>query len=144
MRNRHRSVFVAGVLAVCLSVAGCAKAGDGTPIAGESTTPTSPGGDVSSSASSPSPGPPSLRPTGGVSANAGEVIVTGELEEGVEAGCVVLRTSDKVYQLIGQGDRSQMQGSHSSKVIVRGKPEPGMMTTCQQGTPLRVIEMRPA
>jgi hypothetical protein len=72
------------------------------------------------------------------------VVVTGELQEGVEAGCVLLRTSEKLYLLVGQGDRSKMQGSQSSKVIVRGKPEPALMTTCQQGTPLRVIEMRPA
>jgi hypothetical protein len=146
MRIRHRSVLAAGLLAVFLSAAGCAKAGDGTP--------TTPGGDVSSSASPssgsspsarpPSSRPPSLSPTGGVSPATGEVVVTGELQEGVESGCVLLRTNDKVYLLVGQGDRSQMQGSRSSKVIVRGKPEPSLMTTCQQGTPLRVIEMRPA
>ena len=141
MRIRHRSVFTAGVLAVCLAAAGCAKAGEGTPGEGTpsgsapSGASTSPGGAVSS---------PSLSPTGGVSPAIGEVIVTGELQEGVEAGCVLLRTNDKLYLLVGQGDRSQMQGSRSSKVTVRGKPEPGLMTTCQQGTPLRVIEMRPA
>jgi hypothetical protein len=94
--------------------------------------------------------PSKLRPTGdekkpdtGPSAAAGDVTLTGDLQQGVEGGCVLLRTPDRLYQLIG-GDRSKMQGSRATHVVVTGKVATGMMTTCQQGTPFRVTEMRPA
>jgi len=70
--------------------------------------------------------------------------VTGDLEAGVEGNCTLLRTPDRLYLLLAGGDRSKMQGSTATKVTVRGQLQPGLMTTCQQGTPLRVIEMRPA
>jgi hypothetical protein len=151
MSTRHRFlilavVFVAGVL----SLSGCTTAGDGDRASGgsvsaapSSATPGSEAPGFQSPGPRPSSAvPPPLGPTGGVSP-IGELTLTGELQEGVEPGCVVLRTGDKLYVLIG-GDRSKMQGSTSSKVTVTGKPEPGLMTTCQQGTPFRVTEMRPA
>jgi hypothetical protein len=138
--------LAAGAIAAGL-LAGCAGTGSDTATPGGSVFP-------SPSASSPEPVPSSggpatpspsstLRPTGGVSAAADEVTLTGELQEGVEAGCTLLRTSTGLYLLLG-GDRSKMQGNTSSKVTVVGKPAAGVMTTCQQGTPFQVREMRPA
>ena len=69
----------------------------------------------------------------------GEVTVTGIVEAGVEHGCVVLRAGTTLYQLVGQ-DPSIVAGA---KVTVRGRPDPGLITTCQQGTPLHVIEVTP-
>ena len=135
--------LAAGAIAAAL-LAGCAGTGSDT---------ATPGGSMSSSPSaspsepvppSPSPSPSStLRSTGGASAAADEVTLTGVLQEGVEAGCTLLRTGDGLYLLLG-GDRSKMQGSTSSRVTVVGKPATGVMTTCQQGTPFQVREMRPA
>jgi len=68
--------------------------------------------------------------------------ITGTLQEGVEGNCVLLKTPDRLYQLIG-GDRSKLQGSTSAKVTVTGRIATGMMTTCQQGTPFQVTEVRP-
>lgn len=67
----------------------------------------------------------------------GEVTVTGIVEDGVERGCVILRSGTTLYQLLGQ-DPAICAGA---KVTVRGRPDPGLMTTCQQGTPLHVIEV---
>ncbi len=70
----------------------------------------------------------------------GEVTVTGTVEAGVERGCIVLRGGPTLYQLVGQ-DPLIVVGA---TVTVRGRPDPGLMTTCQQGTPLHVIEVTPA
>jgi len=58
----------------------------------------------------------------------------------VEEGCLVLSTGTSVYTLIG-GNRALMRPGE--RVVVVGVPEPGLMTTCQQGTPLRVTSVRP-
>jgi hypothetical protein len=137
--------LAAGAIAAAL-LAGCAGTGSdtATPGGSMSTSPSaSPSGPVPTSGA-PTPSPSStLRPTGGATAAADEVTLTGELQEGVEAGCTLLRTSNGLYLLLG-GDRSKMQGSTSSRVTVIGKPATGVMTTCQQGTPFQVREMRPA
>ena len=70
----------------------------------------------------------------------GEITVTGTVEAGVERGCVILRAGATVYQLVGQ-DPAIVAGA---KVTVRGRPDPGLVTTCQQGTPLHVIEVTSA
>jgi hypothetical protein len=67
--------------------------------------------------------------------------LTGKPEEGVEAGCLVMRSGGELYLLLG-GDRQVLLSGQT--VMVRGKPNPGLMTTCQQGTPFEVSEVRPA
>jgi hypothetical protein len=137
--------LAAGVIFLGL-VAGCAGSGSDTAAPGGSmsTSPSAGSPSPSNGPSTPAPSPtPSLRSTGGASPAGDEMTVTGELQDGVEVGCVLLRTNDKLYLLIG-GDRSKMQGSRATKVTVVGKPAPGLMTTCQQGTPFQVREMRPA
>jgi len=68
--------------------------------------------------------------------------ITGTLQEGVEGNCVLLKTPDRLYQLIC-GDRSKLKRNASSKVTVTGRIALGMMTTCQQGTPFQVTDVRP-
>jgi hypothetical protein len=127
------AVLAGGVLA------GCGAAGPGEP---DGTAQS--GGTVSS----PGQTPPQLPPSGKVSPvpdpsagkyTAAELTLTGVPEEGVESGCVVMRSGDKLYNLLG-GDRSTLMSGHT--VIVRGRPVPGLMTTCQQGTPFQVSEVR--
>jgi hypothetical protein len=128
------------------SVAGCAGAGDGSG-ARSSQAPVQPsdlpGGSVSTS---PSPGaglPPSGRPFGPSNPpskyDEGELTLTGRPEEGVESGCTVMRSGDKLYLLLG-GDRTLLQSGRT--VVVRGRPNPGLLTTCQQGIPFNVTEVR--
>ncbi|MET7423083.1 hypothetical protein [Dactylosporangium sp. NPDC005555] len=120
-----RSVFL--VAACALALGGCAA----------SPSPSSPSGAASVSAS------PSLSPVPSLSAvpsrAASGVSVSGEVVEGVEPGCLLLRTSGTLYLLIG-GDRAALQAG--KRVTVTGSPQPGMMSTCQQGTPFQVTSVR--
>jgi len=99
-----------------------------------------PGENVSSSALPPS-GRVAPSPSSESKYQAGDVTLTGQPEEGVESGCIVLRAGDKLYQLIGGDRRTLMSGR---PVTVRGKPNPDLMTTCQQGVPFEVSDVKPA
>jgi hypothetical protein len=129
--------FVAAVALAAL-LAGCASR---NADAGPATGPK-PSGTVAVTPSSPpteSPMPsPSYSPKY-PPAPSGEVTVTGTVEAGVERGCVILRAGTTLYQLVGK-DPAIVAGA---KVTVRGRPDPGLITTCQQGTPLHVIEVTP-
>lgn len=59
----------------------------------------------------------------------------------IEGGCLVLRVGDKGYQLMG-GDRQQLRPG--AKVTVKGRIRTDVMTTCQVGPVLEVIEVRPS
>lgn len=65
----------------------------------------------------------------------------GTVQAGVEPGCLVLDTGEQSYLLVG-GDQATLRAGE--RVVVRGLPKPDLMTTCQQGTPLEVQEVRPA
>jgi hypothetical protein len=122
-----------GALAGVGALAGCGAAGSTPSAPGSSAPPTQPHLVL------PSESPRLVLP----SATGGDITVTGTLQEGVEGGCVLLKTPDRLYQLVG-GDRSKLDTSKSSKVTVTGRVAVGMMTTCQQGTPLQVTDIRPA
>jgi hypothetical protein len=94
---------------------------------------------MSSTSNSPSPqfSPKPTLPT----KSQGEVTVIGVVEEGVEHGCVMLRTADTLYQLVGSSSPMIAPGARLS---VRGKPNPSLLTTCQQGTPFQVLEVHTA
>jgi hypothetical protein len=64
------------------------------------------------------------------------VTVTGTVEAGVEANCLLL----KGYLLVGGANGAVRAGA---KVTVTGRPRPELLTTCQQGTPLQVESVRP-
>ena len=113
----------------------------------------SPGGTVSSS-STPSerrtgnrsmpPGFPvtPLPPTTPEkSVQPGELTMTGEVEEGVEHGCLLMTYGSKKYLLLG-GDRNVIKAG--ARVTVRGRPNPDLLSYCQQGTPFEVAEAHAA
>jgi hypothetical protein len=90
---------------------------------------------------SPLPISPSVDPTktGGAGA---ETTLTGTLEQGVEAHCLILRAADSTtWQLIG-GDQSVLRVG--AKVVVKGRPNPQLMSYCMQGTIFEVTEARTA
>ena len=70
-----------------------------------------------------------------------EITVTGTVESGVEKGCTLLRTASELYLLLG-GDRTVI--GEGARLTVHGRTDPGLLTTCQQGVPLRVLDVRPA
>ena len=63
--------------------------------------------------------------------------LTGTVEAGVEANCLLLGG----YLLLG-GDRGVVRPG--ARLTVTGRPEPGLMTTCQQGVPFHVESTEPA
>jgi hypothetical protein len=163
-----RRTAVVSFLITPLFVAGCAggdpAAAPGSTASGGGSTPatattgptpatTAPGSTTppSSTARPPRPsgpvitlGPPptvplppgTFRPPGKMTS------VVGEVVEGVEAGCYLLRVSGgKDLLLIGA---SLAQLRVGGRVRVTGRAEPDLITTCQQGTPFIVSDVSPA
>jgi hypothetical protein len=141
MRARLSFVALLAGLALAGSVlAGCGGT-DGSGDGFGSSTPDSSatGGPMVSGSASSSP---SVNDPAATGKNPGGVMtITGTPTEGVENGCIVMQSGDTLYLLIGAEPGALMTGR---PVVVRGTPEPGLMTTCQQGTPFRVTEVRPA
>jgi hypothetical protein len=139
MRTRSLSVPLAALAALLTGVllAGCAgDAGDDQ----QSPSPSTP------AAPSPSLPPPALPTLPSVpppvspppTSRTGEVTLTGEVVEGVEAGCLLLETTAGQYLLFGE-PVEQLRGG--AAVTVRGTVHPEMASTCQQGTPFEVTEV---
>jgi hypothetical protein len=94
---------------------------------------------------SPRPEPsrtPQLSPRPGLTSKPQtEITVVGVVEAGVEHGCTMLRTADTLYQLVGSADARIKPGA---RLAVRGRPNPNLITTCQQGIPFQVVDVRAA
>jgi hypothetical protein len=133
MRLRILAAGAVSLGALSLGLTGCGspdKAGDSAAPPAPSTSGTATG---SASPSSTGTTPPGI----------GEQTLVGEIQDGVEPNCTLLRAGDKLWLLVG-GDRTKLKNSVGTKVSVRGAPAPGMMTTCQQGTPFKVTDVQPA
>ncbi len=140
-------------LAACLALGACggADTGGGTPTptgaspvtdspipepttpgAGPPTTPGDPA-DKTAPVVPPSPtkrpGGPSKPPPGGATT------LTGQVQSGVEPGCLLLDG----YLLLG-GPRDVLASGAS--VVVTGKIQPDVLTTCQEGIPFMVETAR--
>lgn len=112
-------------------------------------TGTEPGSGGGGGATTVAPGP--TRPTAPISpstpvappAKPGKpgdparlITVDGVVEAGVEPGCKVLTANGTSYQLIGG------QVPVGVPVRITGVLQPGVLTTCQQGTPIRVTKVQ--
>ncbi|WP_030157073.1 hypothetical protein [Glycomyces sp. NRRL B-16210] len=143
----RRSANLTGLLAGALLLASIAACGSGQDD--EVETPTAPA--VTETVSAPetsdpteeSPVPdettPYLDPSLGEPSKSGsssQTTITGTVESGVEAGCLVLEHEGTVYGIYGRFDSSVVFAG--AKVTLHGKVDTGMMTTCQQGTPFVV------
>jgi hypothetical protein len=89
--------------------------------------------------SSPASGtPPSSTPAEPVGTSSGPMLqLDGVAEQGVEPGCVVFRTGGRQYLLLGAKVRVPME----VPIRVRGVVLTGVLSYCQQGTPLKVVEI---
>ncbi|MEV0705010.1 hypothetical protein AB0I53_44825 [Saccharopolyspora sp. NPDC050389] len=83
---------------------------------------------------------PTNLPVVPVQVQSGEVTVRGVVRSGVEQGCLVLSTADREYLLVHPPSTLRP----GVTAVVRGRLEPGMVTTCMQGTPLVVSEAHTA
>ena len=120
-------------------LAGCGAGGDGSDSGAQPEFSATGGPTVSDSP--PTGSPSTSEPAGGSGKQAPSITITGTPTEGVENGCIVMQSGNTLYLLLG-GERSALMAGRP--VVVRGTPAPGLMTTCQQGTPFQVTEVTPA
>lgn len=102
-----------------------AQPGSGQPV------PPTPGGTPPSGAGQTDTPALPIPNRPGKPGPSGTVTITGNIAYGVEPNCVLLND----YLLVG-GPRDLFTAG--ALVTVTGRVEPGMLTTCQQGTPLVV------
>jgi hypothetical protein len=86
----------------------------------------------------------------------GQMTISGQVVEGVEAGCLLLDTGDELFLLVIPGGAVIAGGAvvpggvgpsavrAGARLVVRGRVEAGLVSYCQQGTPFLVSEVRPA
>lgn len=145
-RPYRAGVAVAALVAIVLvaaPAAGCANGDDGgqTPQPTPAPTRTGPAatpsvtGTPTGAVSTPAEGDPATPA-------AGEVTVTGEVVPGVEPNCLVLRGDGSEYLLIAESAAVTLPTS--GRVTVVGRTQTDLATTCMQGIPLVVREVRPA
>jgi hypothetical protein len=135
---RSRALLVLPATAGALLLSGC---GDPTtePGGGGATTVaprTVPGAPTGAPGKSATPVPPA--PTDLPTASGRPVTIEGVIEEGVEPGCRVLTAGATSYLLLGGG----ADVPTGVPVRVQGVLAPGVLSTCQQGTPLRVTDVQ--
>ena len=111
--------------AVALSVAGCANAA------------SEPSSAPASSTLAPSAVPLSVVPSTGAPSPAARTI-SGTVIAGVEPNCLLVDD----HLLIFNDDKLKAVAEEGTTVTVTGRTEPGMMTTCMQGTPFVVTAIR--
>jgi hypothetical protein len=127
MKRANYLAVLAGLLLAGLLAAACAEpdGDDSGPAQGAATTaPTTLPGD-----------PPVTKP-------AGEVTVTGTVQEGVEPGCLLLDADGGTRYLLVGGERAEL--APGSRVAVTGRVDRDLLSTCQQGEPLVVASIEPA
>ena len=138
------------VLALLLTggvLAGCGPDA-GKPAPADSGTSTSPSPSASASAGTPSSDPSAPPPGNGIAsgepaptagAQGADLTISGQVEQGVEPNCLVLKTDGKTYRLMG-GDQNIVKAGN--KVTVQGHVIGGVMSYCMQGDPFEVAEAR--
>jgi hypothetical protein len=129
------SPVLAGLVMAGLVMAGCGQGPSGVrqPGAGEASGATS--GASSVATVDPDPTMSAPRTKGTVT----QMTVRGHIQQGVEAGCMILNADGgAVYLLLG-GDRQIINAG--GRVEVVGEPQPGLMTSCQQGIPFQVTQV---
>jgi hypothetical protein len=143
MEKRRTATWAAMVAGIVLALAaGCGgpseQAGGSVSTSTSGPTATPPGPEMSPPGPETSPPPRTGDRT--PPPPTGKIIVRGRVEEGVEPGCVVLRSdSGPTYLLVGADPAIARPGA---RVEVFGDVRIDMLTTCMQGTPLAVERIR--
>ncbi|MFG1609382.1 hypothetical protein [Actinoplanes sp. NPDC049265] len=128
-----------------LATAGCARGASTSPSA---TSPSSTSPSAASPASPSSPGLPESsdlpQPSkGGEPGQTGAQTITGKISKGVEPGCLLLTAGSQSHLLVFDDAALKAEAKEGATVVVTGRSDPGLMTTCQQGTPFLVTAVRP-
>ncbi|MGW6442136.1 hypothetical protein [Lentzea sp. NPDC055074] len=128
---------------LCLVLASCgqvppAQVPSSSAPSSETTIRSVPAPLPPSSTPLPTPVPPTL-PTPSRELEPGVTTVRGTVSAGAESGCMILSNEVAQYLLLGADPAIAVAGA---VVEVTGRPDPGAMTTCQQGTPFHVASTR--
>lgn len=129
---RTRLHIAAVLLGAAVILTGCAQSRMGSSAAGSSASPA-----PAVSASSSAPTAPSPSPAG----SAATLVLTGQVEAGVEPRCLVLRSGAESYLLVG-GDPAVVKAG--ARVRVTGHLAVGMMSYCMQGKLFQVTSAQPS
>ena len=144
MGTRRLAVFASALVAAGL-LGACS---DGTPSADRSPAVTASVTPEASLSPTGQPSPtPSVAPPAGVGTSASppdrpapsqlEQTIIGQVEAGVERGCLILRDTTGIYQLLG-GDPTVVYAG--ANVSLTGHVVTGVMSYCMQGKPFQVTE----
>jgi hypothetical protein len=126
------AVICAGVLASCARASN--EPGAGAPASPAS--PESPWPAISAPVTSPPASPlPSIPPPSAGS----DMTLTGQVEQGVEPGCLIMHNGGKTYELMADKYPAVRAGA---KVVVTGHVVTGMMSHCMQGQIFQVTSAR--
>lgn len=133
---RFRTLFLLPAAAGVLMLAGC---GDpATEPGGPGVPPVAPSSTGVPSGSAPGPTKPVPPDQTGAPTESGRPItVEGIVETGVEPNCKILTGGGGRYLILGGKDVPL-----GVPVRIEGVLMPGVLSTCQQGTPLRVTNVQ--
>jgi hypothetical protein len=136
-----------GLLLAVALLAACADTGGTDGEAAGATSPTTAPGTVPTvpTTRSPTTRPPTTTPQAPTTvpgSPGSEITVTGALRDGVEPGCLLLRSEQGTLYLLVGTDRSKLTASR--RVQVTGKLAPDLLSICQEGQPLLVRSIKPA
>ncbi len=70
--------------------------------------------------------------------------ISGRVVEGVEVGCLLLDTGADEYLLVIPKRIGRSAVRAGTRMVLRGRVEPGFVSYCQQGIPFLVSEILPA
>lgn len=133
---RFRALSALAVAGAVLLLAACGNA-TVQPGSGSTDQPTSGAPSRSPVPSHSGGGTVHPGPTGIPVGSPKAVTVDGVIEAGVEPGCTILTAGNTRFLLLGANDAPM-----GVPVRVEGTLQPGVLSTCQQGTPLRVTSVK--
>jgi hypothetical protein len=143
MMIRHRGALAA--LLAALFLAGCADNAATEDAGAPASTSGTPGAQAAPSGPVNVPVDPSADPSanpGGKPAGQGTQTLTGTITAGVESGCLLLNGLAGPHLLIINDPAAKAVAQVGASVTVVGKSDPRVMTTCQQGVPFVVSQVR--
>lgn len=133
----RRTTLSLPAVAAVLLLSGCGDPTATEPGGGGGGGPTTVAPSPTRPSMPVSPSTPVVPPTkpGKPGGSARPITIEGVVESGVEPGCKVLTANGAAYQVIGG------QVPLGVPVRITGVLQPGVLTTCQQGTPIRVTKV---
>jgi hypothetical protein len=135
------ALIVLGLAGACAAPGTSADGGSsaGAPAtSGDTTSPSAPDSPL------PTAGvitPPTASPGPVGSALPGDITLRGQVEAGVEPGCLIMQSGGKTYELYSV-DRSVVRPG--ANLVLTGHVVTGMMSHCQQGQIFQVTSARPS